>query len=215
MQSTKTGETSSSPRSEGTPWIAVDGRGWTHIRIDISLLNDRRVKAPELAVYAGVVCHAELGTGEAFPSVDRLGAYAGLGRTSVKSALSKLEEWGYIRIEHRSGAASVFTVLRPPSLTESDELFPTWSPHDQVTRSPHGHLPGRQTATNKNQLTKQKEQHVDKSGGSSIAADRAAAYRDGRHCKPCDGTGLIEARMPNSTALIAGTCRSCEGSGVE
>lgn len=105
-----------SRRSARPVWLGEDRRGWDHVRIHVQLIKDRRVEHRHLAVYVGIAVHAEIETGEAGPSKETLGGYAGLSERAVYAALTDLESWDYIAIERRAGKASIYRLLPPPTL---------------------------------------------------------------------------------------------------
>lgn len=97
-------------------WLGEDQRGWDHVRIHVQLLRDGRVGAYHLAVYMGIAAHAELATGEAFPSARTLAGYGAMSERTVSSCLADLASWGYLQVVHRPGRASIFRLLAPPPI---------------------------------------------------------------------------------------------------
>lgn len=74
-------------------------------------------------------------------SLQRLGALVGLSRSGAQHALERLVAVGLVRVEARSGEASVHTVLRGP-LAETDDLDPPPSPAPTPPRNASTTPPG-------------------------------------------------------------------------
>lgn len=114
-------------RSSRPVWLGEDRRGWDHVRVHVQLLRDQRLsvegapaKAFVLAVYLGLVSHAELQTGEARPSAETLASYFAGDERTVRRCLRVLVDAGYVAVEPRPGLASVYRLLPPPALPTPD-----------------------------------------------------------------------------------------------
>lgn len=113
-------------RSSRPFWLGEDGRGWDHVRIHTDVVKDPRVGPYHFAVYAALVVHAELETGDARPSVETIAGYfegsgtkgspGGMGSRTARTCIRDLERWHYIAVEERPGLASFYRVLPPPTL---------------------------------------------------------------------------------------------------
>lgn len=101
-------------KSQSPVWVVQDGRGWTHCRVDISLLADPRLGVYELGVYLGLAAHAECATGDAHPSKATVAGYLKASERRVYDAIKVLQAAGYIEVIHRRGESSVFKLLPPP-----------------------------------------------------------------------------------------------------
>lgn len=106
-------------KSQSPVWVVHDGRGWTHCRVDISLLADPRLGAYELGVYLGLAAHAECSTGDAHPSKSTLAGYLRASERKVFDAIRVLQAAGYIEVVPRIGESSIFKLLPPPLVAGS------------------------------------------------------------------------------------------------
>jgi biotin operon repressor len=123
-------------RSQRPIWLGADKRQWDHVRVHTQLLYDTRLDAYCLAVYMGLVSHAELNSGECFPGLETLSEYANIHRTTVKKAVDLLRETGYVEFidQHgrtiepnpdprkRTGKSHRYRVLPPPALSDEFNL---------------------------------------------------------------------------------------------
>jgi len=101
-------------RSQRPIWLGSDERKWDHFRIHLSVLQ-ARMGTVEFAVFAALIAHAEIHTGEARPSVTTVAGYFGLSDRTVRRAVGWLEEQGWIRVDRVEGKASHYFVLPPPT----------------------------------------------------------------------------------------------------
>ena len=97
---------------------AVDRRRWDHVRIDVQVIEDPRLGAHAIAVYLGLVKHAESLGGQTFVGQAKLMQYTQLSESSVRRALRVLKECRYIEIEEQKGRSSLYRVLQPPPLSQ-------------------------------------------------------------------------------------------------
>jgi DNA-binding transcriptional MocR family regulator len=145
-------------RSERPIWLGEDARGWDHVRIHIQLLRDGHINAYDIAVYAGLVAHAELATGAAHPSEATLASYAKVSERTVRRSINKLRERGYIALKEEPGKANRYSVLPPPG-TPATQSGVRPDPGQRV-RGPRPHSPdtparesAEQEPSNKSQVT--------------------------------------------------------------
>ncbi len=118
-------ERASSRRRSARPiWLGEDRRTFDHIRIHLSVVKDRRINANAMAVYAGLVAHAETGTGLTEPSNETLASYADVSVRTVQRALRTLKELQYIAVEAHWGHANRYVVLPPPTLPGGVSVAP-------------------------------------------------------------------------------------------
>lgn len=103
-------------RSQRPIWLGEDHRKWDHVRLHLQVAEDPRLDAYDLAVYVGLVIHADLASGKAWPSTRTIGAYFGVSDRKTRDVLGKLEGLGYVRIERETGESSTYFVLQPPLL---------------------------------------------------------------------------------------------------
>ncbi len=124
-------------RSSRPVWLGEDGRGWDHMRVHVALLRDWRLvpekarggkcswcadkcrcptKATVMAVYLGLVAHAELETGLARPGADLLADYTGVDERTCREAVTVLARFGWVRFTPRAGKAHMYELLRPPTI---------------------------------------------------------------------------------------------------
>lgn len=202
-------------RSQRPVWLGRDRRGWDHVRIHIQLLRDERLTAYHLAVYLGVAAHAELASGRAFPSASTLARYAGIGDRKVRECLHDLEQWHYLTIERREGAASVYTLLAPPPLQDVQGSTGSAAPEAE---DPLHHTPGTPArgddeqepgTRSNNQRRRPTDAKAPVVGAGSSAVDEPDR-RKANPCRQCDGDKLVDA--------LGGTvvqCPRCQGSGIE
>lgn len=104
-----------SGRSSRPVWLGEDRRRWDHVRIHIDLICDPRFDAFDVAVYAGLVVHAEVGTGAARPSQETLAGYVGCSVRRVRDALVNLRQAGWVEWSTEAGKASTYRLLPPPT----------------------------------------------------------------------------------------------------
>lgn len=101
-------------------WLGEDGRGWDHVRVHVQVIEDDRLGAHEQAVYLALTKHAEGTSGGTWVGQHRLAEYTRLSWSSVHRALGKLATLRYVGIEGRQGQTSVYRLLPPPPLSDSE-----------------------------------------------------------------------------------------------
>lgn len=115
-------------RSQRPVWLGEDKRRWDHVRIHLQLIHDKRVSPFDFAVYAALVAHAEIGSGDARPAAETMGDYFDVNERTVRRSLKKLETLAYIEILPRAGKASTYRLLPPPTIEPRTE-----SPGSEMT----------------------------------------------------------------------------------
>lgn len=108
-----------SSKSSRPIWLGRDERRFDHVRVHYQVLQDERLGAYDIAVYVGLVMHAETSTGKCWPSADTLASYINGGAKSVRRSIRVLQDTGYIRLERQAGKANVYYVLAPPVIHTS------------------------------------------------------------------------------------------------
>lgn len=103
-------------RSSRPFWLGEDRRRFDHARVHLQLIRDSRIDSWCMAVYLGLVAHAEVATGDARPSMETLAGYGQMSARKVASCIATLAEVGYIEVEPRDGLASMYHLLPPPPL---------------------------------------------------------------------------------------------------
>lgn len=161
MASTPSGQ---EPRSSRPLWLGKDERKWDHVRIHIQLLHDKRLGAIDLAVYMGLVAHADLYDGRCFPAAGTLARYINSSEKTVRRSIKLLQEAGYIQYEQELGRANTYFVCMPPTLDTTTDLAGDPGHHDRppghhdrgrvdTTTDHPGHHDRRTRTSNKNQKT--------------------------------------------------------------
>jgi len=77
-------------------------------------LEDPRLDATAKMVLIGIANHTST-NGQCFPSVRLLMRYSGMGESTVRAVIKKLETWGLIRVERRDGHASLYYLTLTPA----------------------------------------------------------------------------------------------------
>lgn len=124
-------------RSSRPVWLGEDGRGWDHMRVHLALLQDWRLAPPRardekctwcqgrcrcpskstvMAVYLGLVAHAEVETGKARPGAELLSRYTGADERTCREAVTVLARYGWVSFTKRRGKAHQYVLLRPPTI---------------------------------------------------------------------------------------------------
>lgn len=95
---------------------------WKQVLIPQHMLLDNRVRPPDLAVFAAIASFADMGAGArgtkcCWPSVAAIQARSvGYSRSSVLRAIDRLDAWGYLRRERRSGGRGRTTMYKLVSI---------------------------------------------------------------------------------------------------
>lgn len=90
------------------------------MQIHLQLLHDERLGAHELAVYMGLVAHADFDTGESYPSLTRLCKYTNLSEPTVRKSLKRLVATGYASLKVEDGRPNKYFLKPPPELPTPD-----------------------------------------------------------------------------------------------
>lgn len=204
-------------RSSRPFWLGEDRRQWDHVRVHLAAIKDQRLGAIELAVYIGLIAHAEIQGGVSKPSKATLASYAGVTDRRVYDAIQTLSRLGYIEVRERPGAAHEYTVLPPPT------VIPTLEPGSTlrgVTLERDDADPGTKAPEPWNVVpTNKKEQEHERGGraGDPLASTAEAQRRRfeltearklGKACSDCFGVGVVE------TDEGCDRCKACDGTGV-
>lgn len=151
-------------RSSRPVWLGEDRRRWDHVRIHIDLICDPRFDAYDVAVYAGLVVHAEVATGDAEPSQETLARYLGCSDRAVRRSLTRLRETGWVEWEMRAGKASRYRLMPPPTPDSQTGVPRTDVPTTPDSQSDHPGL--RRTATPDSQSDKQERDKQELQNGA-------------------------------------------------
>lgn len=163
-------------RSQRPVWLGEDRRGWDHVRVHVALLHDERIGAYELAVYCGLAAHAELTSGDAWPSLHTVAGYAGMSVRKARDAVRTLEAAGWVHVSENAGAASTYRLLPPPTPAPRAALA-------EPTPAPRAAHPGTtRHATPAPGAAEQEPVNENQEREKTSAAESADVYRlgDGR-----------------------------------
>jgi biotin operon repressor len=102
------------------PWLG-DAPGFNFGQFSFQLLDDEQLSMSEIGVFMALVRHADIETGECYPAVETLAKYLRASKTTVRKAITTLEEAGYVAIERSAGRnVNHYWLLPPPPLNQPD-----------------------------------------------------------------------------------------------
>jgi len=96
--------------------------GWFHIFKHMIESGDASmIKGNAFLVYAVIKSHINPQKGIAFPEMDTIAQKAGCTPKSVRTALEKLEKFGYVRCLRRDGKPNQYTLIEKVQFEGKDE----------------------------------------------------------------------------------------------
>ena len=79
----------------------LDRNDFEHTRVANKVIKDTTLKASDKSVYMVLSLYADNDTSECYPKRDTLIRTAGVSDKTLRNALNRLEERGYIAVEYR------------------------------------------------------------------------------------------------------------------
>lgn len=86
-------------------WLGPDIGTFDHARVHFQILTDERLGLAEAGVYMALVKHADVNTGECYPSGKTIAGYLKIHRDTVRKAIGVLRDAGYLTMKQSKGRA--------------------------------------------------------------------------------------------------------------
>lgn len=146
--------------------------------------------------------------GSCFPSIETVAKESGLHAATVKRALNRLEEDGWLKRDRKGkggrGRVTTYTALLPPELAQ---LAPDWPPVESAGNGAGSAETG--AGSTRNRRTERQEVVIRSSGGRSVDEERRANHLNVVRvpCAACDGSGWD---LSSGEAVPCQVCKQLE-----